>query len=75
MMHMFGHGRQKENIILVPYMHSFFVCAFIHILHGRLYYVSILLLLLLLLLLLPLTTTTTTYYYYYYYLLLLRVSA
>ena len=62
MMHMFGHGRQKENIILVPYMHSFFVCAFIHILHGRLYYVSILLLLLLL-------------YYYYYYLLLLRVSA
>ena len=74
MMHMFGHGRQKENIILVPYMHSFFVCAFIHILHGRLYYVSILLLLLLLLyyyyyyhllLLLPLTTTTTTTYYYY----------
>ena len=55
MLHMFGHGRQKENIILVPYVHSFFVCAFIHVLHGRLYYVSILLLLLLL------------YYYYYYY--------
>ena len=42
MLHMFGHGRQKENIILVPYVHSFFVCAFIHVLHGRLYYVSIL---------------------------------
>ena len=44
MLHMFGHGRRKENIILVPYVHSFFVCAFIHVLHGRLYYVSILLL-------------------------------
>ena len=42
MLHMFGHGRQKENIILVPYVHSFFVCALIHVLHGRLYYVSIL---------------------------------
>ena len=76
MLHMFGHGRRKENMHYTGpvYVHSFFVCAFIHVLHGRLYYVSLLLLLLLLLyyyyyyhllLLLPLTTTTTTTYYYY----------